>query len=298
MAEAQQVLWPFKKEKGRNARREPLAQPFLKWAGGKRQLLSEIRPLLPKKYRCYYEPFLGGGAVFLDQQPAKAIVNDFNSELINCYEVIKNSPDELLEEVAKFENTSDCFYRVREMDRSDDFTLLSDVKRAARIIYLNKTCFNGLFRVNSKGQFNAPFGHYKNPTIADPAIIQALSRYLNSEDTTFRNVDFAEAVVDAQKGDFVYFDPPYDPVSDTSSFTGYSLNGFNREEQIRLRDLCDALTAEGVKIMLSNSYTPFIHELYNSEHYTCRIVQARRNINSVASGRGKVDEVLILNYEA
>ena len=298
MAEAQRILSPFEKEKGRSAKRDLLVQPFLKWAGGKRQLLSQIRPLLPKKFNCYYEPFLGGSAVFLDQQPAKAVVNDYNSELINCYKVIKDSPDELLEEVSKFENTSECFYQVREMDRNDDFILMSDIERAARIIYLNKTCFNGLFRVNSQGQFNVPFGNYKNPTIADPAVIRALSRYLNNEGVTFRNADFAMAVADAKKGDFVYFDPPYDPVSDTSSFTGYSLNGFNRREQIRLRDLCDELTARGVKVMLSNSYTPFINELYNAERYTCHTVQARRNINSVASGRGKIDEVLILNYES
>lgn len=283
---------------GRSTKREPLVQPFLKWAGGKRQLLTAIRPLIPSGIKRYHEPFLGGGAVFFDQQPVKAVVNDFNEELINCYQVIRDHPLELLEETLRFANTSECFYRVREMDRDPDFILQSPVQRAARVLYLNKTCFNGLFRVNSQGQFNVPFGNYKNPTIADPAVINAVSRYLNKAKITFRNDDFAIAVADAKHGDFVYFDPPYDPVSDTSSFTGYSLNGFDRDEQYRLRDLCNELTDRGVKLMLSNSDTPFVRELYNDERYTCHTVQARRNINSVGSNRGKIDEVLILNYDA
>lgn len=288
---------PLALKTNRRTKKEPLVQPFLKWAGGKRQLLSKIRPLIPKKMKRYYEPFLGGGAVFLDLQPSEAHVNDFNAELINCYQVIKASPEELLEQVSGFENTSDCYYRVREMDRSPDFILMTPLERAARIIYLNKTCFNGLFRVNSQNQFNVPFGNYKNPTIADPAVIRALSRYLNKNKITFSCDDFAEAVKGAKRGDFVYFDPPYDPVSDTSSFTGYSLNGFNRDEQYRLRDLCNDLTGRGVNLMLSNSETDFICELYNDERYTKHVVQARRNINSVGSSRGKVNEVLIVNYE-
>lgn len=296
MGDAKPIPLPF--SVSRSAKREPLVQPFLKWAGGKRQLLTAIRPLVPNSIKRYYEPFLGGGAVFFDQQPSKAVVNDFNSELINCYQVVKDFPEKLLEETLRFSNTSECFYRVREMDRDPDFILQTPVQRAARVLYLNKTCFNGLFRVNSQGQFNVPFGNYKNPTFADPAVIHAVSRYLNKAKIIFRNDDFAVAVADAKRGDFVYFDPPYDPVSDTSSFTGYSLNGFDRDEQYRLRDLCNELTDRGVKLMLSNSDTPFVRELYNDERYTCHTVQARRNINSVASSRGKIDEVLVLNYSA
>lgn len=281
----------------RNTNKEPLVQPFLKWAGGKRQLLSVIRPLVPKKIDCYFEPFLGGGAVLFDIQPSKAIVNDFNGELINCYKVIKKSPQELIEKVAEFKNTKEFFYKVREQDRSPDFNLLTPTEKAARILYLNKTCFNGLFRVNSQNQFNVPFGNYKNPTIADPAVINAISKYLKKNKITFLNKDFATSVEKANKKDFIYFDPPYDPVSDTSSFTGYSLNGFNREEQIRLRDLCAELTKRGVKFLLSNSDTDFIREAYSNKKYTIHIVQARRNINSVGSNRGKVNEVLIANYQ-
>lgn len=278
------------------AKREPLVQPFLKWAGGKRQLLVSLRPLIPKKLKCYYEPFLGGGAVFFDRQPKTAIVNDFNGELINCYEVIRDCPEELLKAISALPNTSDDFYRIREMDRNPDFILLSSTEQAARLIYLNKTCYNGLFRVNSQGQFNVPFGNYKNPVIADSAVIYAVSRYLNKSNITFRKGDFAEAVNDAIEGDFVYLDPPYDPVSDTSSFTGYSLNGFVKDEQKRLKAVCDLLTQKGVKFLLSNSNTEFIRELYTNNNYIIRTVQARRNINAVASGRGKIDEVLISNY--
>lgn len=280
----------------RGVKKEPLVQPFLKWAGGKRQLLSFIRPLMPKKMKRYYEPFLGGGAVFFDKQPSTAIVNDFNAELINCYQVIRDFPQELIAETLKLPNTSEDFYRIREMDRSAAFSSLSAVKRAARLLYLNKTCYNGLFRVNSQGQFNVPFGNYKNPIIADPAVVRAVSQYLKKIKITFRSQDFAEAVADAKEGDFVYFDPPYDPVSDTSSFTGYSLNGFDKAEQHRLKKVCDELTERGVKFMLSNSYTPFISDLYANENYIIHTVQARRNINSIAAGRGKIDEVLILNY--
>jgi len=239
---------------------------------------------------------LGGGAVFLDKQPKNAVVNDFNSELINCYLVIRDTPEELIAEAEKHTNTSEHFYEVRGMDRSPKFALMTSVERAARIVYLNKTCFNGLFRVNSQGQLNVPFGHYKNPSIADPAVIRAVSRYLNASKTVFRNGDFAEAVHDAKQGDFVYFDPPYDPVSDTASFTGYSLNGFDRDEQHRLKALCDALTERGVKLLLSNSDTAFIRDLYEGDRYTIGSVQARRNINSAGTGRGTVGEVLVTNY--
>jgi len=277
--------------------REPLVQPFMKWAGGKRQLLPFLRPLVPSKFKRYFEPFIGGGALFFDLQARVAVINDFNAELVNCYRVIRDSPEELLIEASKHQNTSEHYYRVREMDRNPKFELLSPAERAARLIYLNKTCYNGLFRVNSQGQFNVPFGCYKNPLIADPAVIRAISAYLNRAEVTIRSQDFGEAVLDAEKGDFVYFDPPYDPVSDTASFTGYSLNGFGRDQQCRLREVCDLLTNRGVKVLVSNSDTSFIRGLYSGSQYNIQDIQARRAINSDPTGRGKTDEVLVLNYE-
>lgn len=276
--------------------KEPLVQPFLKWVGGKRQLLPVIRPLIPQ-FKCYFEPFVGGGAVFFNLQSSVALINDFNSELINCYRVIRNEPEELIEAANKHPNTSEHYYSVREMDRSPKFGLLSSVERAARLLYLNKTCFNGLFRVNNQGQFNVPFGSYKNPTVADPAVIRAVSRYLNKSDIGYISGDFANAVADARRGDFVYFDPPYDPVSDTASFTGYNLHGFDRGEQKRLKETCDDLTERGVNFLLSNSDTLYIRELYEDAGYTIREVKARRSVNSDSAGRGEVNELLILNYE-
>ncbi|KIO63536.1 DNA adenine methylase [Caldifermentibacillus hisashii] len=271
-------------------------QPFLKWAGGKRQLLPEIRKYIPKRMGTYYEPFLGGGAVLFDLQPKKAVINDINSELINTYLVIKNNVDELIEDLRKHENTSDYYYKIRDLDRDKNrFSKLSDVEKASRLIYLNKTCFNGLFRVNSQGQFNVPFGRYKNPNIVNEFVLRAVSHYLNNNEVKILNGDFADAVSSAKKGDFVYFDSPYDPVSETASFTGYTLGGFNKDEQIRLRDLFVDLDKRGCKVLLSNSATDFIKDLYKDYHI--EIVSATRNINSIATKRGKIDEVLVMNYE-
>lgn len=284
--------------KQRRRHYEPLAQPFLKWAGGKRQLIKEIINLIPKKYNKYYEPFLGGGALLFYLQPSKTVVSDSNSDLINCYQVLRDSPDKLLEVIGGFKNEKDFFYKTREMDRQPSYAELSPVIKAARIIYLNKTCFNGLFRVNKQGQFNAPFGNYKNPTLLDPAVAKAVHKYLQKNEVAILNFDFEEAVSTARAGDFVYFDPPYDPISDTSSFTGYDLNGFSRSEQQRLKRVCDELTEQGVAILLSNSDTPFVRELYNDIRYTVHVVQARRSINSVGSKRGKINEVLVKNNVA
>ncbi|AWC27147.1 DNA methyltransferase [Bacillus cytotoxicus] len=272
-----------------------LAQPFLKWAGGKRQLLPEIRKYLPQKIKTYYEPFIGAGAVLFDIQPKKAVINDINTELVNVYETIKNHADELIEDLKKHKNDKDYFYEIRDLDRRPEYKQLSPIERASRIIYLNKTCFNGLFRVNSQGQFNVPFGKYKNPQIVNEVVIRAVHNYLSSNDVQIMNEDFETVVETAKKGDFVYFDPPYDPVSDTSSFTGYSLDGFNKDDQKRLKYLFVELDKRGVNVMLSNSATDFIKELY--EGFNIQIVSASRNINANASGRGKIDEVLVMNYE-
>jgi DNA adenine methylase len=271
-----------------------LVQPFLKWAGGKRQLWPFIKNYLPEKFGTYYEPFLGAGAVLFSLQPSKAVVNDINTELINCYEIIKTLSLDLIQDLQKHTNTEEYFYKIREADRKSSFADLSNVERASRVIYLNKTCYNGLFRVNRNGQFNAPFGDYKNPNIVNSEVIKAVSRYLNSNDITILNGDFKNALSDAKRGDFIYLDPPYDPLSSTSSFTGYSLEGFGKNEQQRLKDLFEELTLKGCLVMMSNSSTPYIYELY--QEYNIIKVPASRNINSNGEERRKIEELLILNY--
>lgn len=269
-------------------------KPFLKWAGGKRHLLPELRKHLPKEVGRYFEPFIGAGAVLFDLMPEEAIIGDTNSELINCYTVIRDSVDALIENLATHRNTEDYYYRLRDLDRSPEFERLTAVERASRLIFLNKTCYNGLFRVNAHGQFNVPFGRYKAPRILDEPNLRAISRYLNSADVDIRHSDFEKCVESAQSGDFIYFDPPYDPISRTSSFTGYDLNGFDRDEQRRLRSVYDGLTARGCKVMLSNSATEFIMNLYSQ--YNIHLVKAIRPINSKADRRGAVTEVIVCNY--
>ena len=281
----------------------PLVRPFLKWAGGKRQLLPEIVKYVPKltSKHTYYEPFIGGGALLFELQHQKAVINDSNKELINCYEVVRDSLDELMEELSKdkYSNSERSYYEMRDLDRSTKkYAILSKVEKAARIIYLNKTCYNGLFRVNSQGQFNVPFGRYKNPNFLDDAVLRAVNKYLTSNTITLSNQDFEKALQGAKRGDFVYLDPPYDPVSETASFTGYDVNGFNRDEQERLKKVFDDLTVKGCKVMMSNSCTDFILDLYKDYQDTTKKVRATRSINSNALKRGMVEEVLVLNYEA
>lgn len=274
-----------------------LAQPFLKWAGGKRQLLPAIKKYLPQKFTQYYEPFVGAGAVLFSLQPQKSVINDTNSELIDCYRVIKDHPEELLElcQKHKEKNSKEYFYLLREQDRKDDFKQKSPLERAARIIYLNKTCFNGLFRVNRSGQFNVPYGNYSNPVIADPAVIRSVSAYLNQKNVRIMEGDFAKAVSTARKGAFIYLDPPYHPISDTSSFTSYSMNRFGEAEQIRLKQLCDKLSERGCQVLISNSSAPAIAKLYSDPNYEIVEVKASRAINAVGSKRGRISEVLIHN---
>lgn len=274
-----------------------LAQPFLKWAGGKRQLLPVIKEFIPRQYTQYYEPFVGAGAVLFSLQPQKCLINDTNSELINCYRVIKEQPEELLAlcQQHQDQNCQEYYYQLRKQDREENFKYLSNIERAARIIYLNKTCFNGLFRVNSSGQFNVPYGNYANPLIADRNTIKAVSIYLNQAKVQIIEGDFEQAVHKAQKGAFIYFDPPYHPLSATSSFTGYSMNGFGEEEQKRLKKVCDRLTTQGCQILISNSAANFIRSLYDDPKYEIVEVKATRAINAIGSKRGKINEFLIYN---
>jgi DNA adenine methylase len=277
-----------------------LVKPFVKWAGGKKQLVPELlESHIPKeyntKYNSYYEPFLGGGALLFALQPERAIINDINTELINCYKVIRDSVDELIDDLKRHENEKDYFDAIREWDRNKDYKDKTLVQKASRIIFLNKTCFNGLYRVNLQGQFNVPFGKYKNPSILDIDNLKAVNRYLNKNQVEILNLDFQEAVKDAKEGDFIYFDPPYDPVSDNAKFTSYDSSGFRKEEQIRLKETFDELSSIGCKLLLSNSYTDFIVDLYRD--YKQTKVSASRAINSKASKRGKVDEILVKNYD-
>lgn len=272
-----------------------LVAPVLKWVGGKRQLLGEIEKYIPK-YTKYYEPFVGGGAVLFYLQPKKAVINDINTELMNLYQVIKDNVEELIADLAKHKNAAEYFYEIRERDRDKNrYSSLSNIEKASRIIYLNKTCYNGLFRVNRAGQFNAPFGNYKNPNIVNEITLRAVSKYFNKAEIIFLNGDFTETVRGIRKGSFVYFDPPYDPVSSSANFTGYDKGGFDREEQKRLKRMCDSLNDKGVNFLLSNSATDFIKDLYKD--YKMEIIQAKRAINSKANLRGEVDEILVRNYE-
>lgn len=270
--------------------------PVVKWVGGKRQLLDDLTPLFPKRVTSYCEPFLGGGAVLFKLQPNIAHVNDINSELIQMYEVIRDNVDELIIALGEHPNEEEHFYSVRDWDRNkEQYRQLTKVQRAARIIYLNKTCYNGLFRVNNAGEFNTPFGHYKNPNIVNISTLKAVSSYFQNANLTFSSVDYAEVLTNVAKGTFVYLDPPYDPISDTANFTGYAKGGFDRSEQVRLRQCCDELNRRGIKFMLSNSATDFIREQYAA--YNITIVKAKRAINSNAAKRGQVDEVVVRNYE-
>lgn len=276
---------------------DPAVTPILKWVGGKRQLLETIMPLIPE-HTTYYEPFVGGGAVLFHTQPGRAVINDSNAELINIYEVIKAQPEELIAclERHKEKNSQEYFYEVRSLDRDrEKYETMLPVEQAARIIYLNKTCYNGLFRVNRAGEFNSPWGRYKNPNITNEAAIRAMSRYLNRAKVTVLCGDYREALKGIRKGSFVYLDPPYMPLSTSSSFTGYTAAGFGAEQQKELKKQCDLLNKKGIRFLLSNSCCDFIEDLYKD--YIVERVAAKRTINAKADKRGAIDEVLVRNYE-
>ena len=276
-------------------RKNNLVAPVLKWVGGKRQLLETFLPLLPARITSYCEPFVGGGALLFHLQPETAYVNDINENLILVYTVIRDNVEELIQELKKYRNEKDFFYSVRNWDRDrEKYDSLSEVERAARILYLNKTCYNGLYRVNSAGEFNSPFGSYRNPNIVNEPVLRAVSAYFNAAAVYFSCMDYAEVLAQVKRGTFVYLAPPYDPVSVTSSFTGYAKHGFSRDDQIRLRACCDDLDRRGIQFMLSNSATPFIMDQYAM--YRITVVRARRAVNSVAGRRGGVDEVGVRNY--
>lgn len=273
-------------------------KPFVKWAGGKTQIIAEILKLIPNSFDTYYEPFLGGGALFFQLKPISAVVSDYNSELITAYKCFQEKEDYLLmiEEILKHQrnHSEEYYYQIREMDRIADFSNLPNYMRAARMIYLNKACFNGLYRVNSKGFFNVPSGKYTNVNAYDETLYNNLSKYLSRSSIFINNDDFEKAVSSAKKGDFVYFDPPYDTFDEKNNFTTYTKNAFGKDEQKRLAKVFKDLDNRGVKVMLSNHNTEFIRELYSE--FNIKVINARRSINSVSSGRGSVEEVIITNY--
>ena len=264
-------------------RGKTLPRPFLKWAGGKAQLLKELYKYIPKEFETYYEPFVGAGALFFSLSPDKAVINDVNGDLINTYRVLSMNLKGVIELLQEYEYDQKFYYDIRSKNPLE----LSSIEAAARFIYLNRTCFNGVYRVNAKNEFNVPFGQYKNPIICDTQLLTLASKTLKN--ATLLSTDFEKCVEDAATGDFVYFDPPY-----VDSFTGDSKNGFNDDEHVRLAKVFDRLTEDGVKCLLSNSDTPFTRELYND--YTIISVRARRSINSNGKGRGKVGELLIKNF--
>lgn len=276
-------------------------KPFVKWPGGKRQLLPELIKRCPiDKLKSgeltYFEPFVGGGALLFELMPKSAIISDANWELTNCYWQLQHCPTELIRQLEKLgrKHCEEVFYEIRALDRDPKYKLMQDEFKAARIIYLNKTCFNGLFRVNSNGQFNVPFGRYTNPNICDKENLLNIARYLGTlSSTMIFNFDFTATLTMTDLKSFVYLDPPYDPVTDTASFTGYCVGGFDRNQQIRLKKAVDKLNKKGCQFLLSNSDTPFINELYRD--YKIEKIEATRSINSKATGRGKVSEVLVSN---
>jgi DNA adenine methylase len=280
---------------------KPRIKPYLKWAGGKRQLLSEIKKCLPKNINTYtyIEPFVGAGAVFFELQPKKAVINDVNAELILTYTVIKENVEELIILLKKYNNKKDekSFYEIRNLDRNEKkFNQLSKPEKAARLIFLNKTCFNGLYRVNSQGLFNVPYGKYKNPAICEEIVLRQISNYLNANEIQILNWDFEQAAAMADENSFIYFDPPYHSPHKTN-FTGYQADGFGENDQERLRNVMIKMTNRGIKCLLSNSDTEYIRELYHYEVFDSISVQAKRAINSDSAGRGNVNEVLIKNWK-
>jgi DNA adenine methylase len=270
-----------------------LPRPFVKWVGGKKQLLPELVRRIPSNVRRYYEPFIGGGALFFSLQPQNAYLSDINPDLINLYTVIRDKIDELIADLDQHKYEKPYYYRIRGIDRTTEYRLWTDVQRASRFIYLNKSCYNGLYRVNSKGEFNVPFGRYTDPTILDESNLRAC--HVALQGASIKVADFRAIRKTIRSSDFVYFDPPYIPLSTTANFTGYTKDGFDSQMHYALRDLCCFLDRKGVRFMVSNSSAPLVLDLYSD--FNIEFVYANRAINSDAGKRGKIPEVIITNYK-
>lgn len=292
----------FRKKNKHKMKTKKSPYPFVKWAGGKRQLISQMKKFFPNNFNNYIEPFVGGGAVFFhlfknNRIKNKVILIDINKDLINCYKVIKNDVESLIEELMIHEKdkmNKKYYYKIRSLDRDPiEYNKLSNVEKAARIIYMNRVCFNGLYRVNSKGQFNVPFGRYKNPTVCDQENLRVVSKALKN--VVLVHGSYEECLNYIEKNDFIYLDPPYHPKSGSSSFTSYTKEDFQKQSQIELHKLFQKLSKKKCFLMLSNSYTDFIKDLYKD--YILKTLKAKRAINSDAEKRGKIKEILILNYD-
>ena len=268
-------------------------RPFVKWAGGKSQLLAELLARVPHDFSKYYEPFVGGGALLFALQPKQASIMDINADLINAYCAIKQNVEELIRNLKKHKYERTYYYRLRGVDREPEFKNWGAIQRAGRFIYLNKTCYNGLYRVNSKGFFNVPFGRYLNPKIVDPNNMRACRTALQGVE--IRQGDFYEIEEEITSSDFVYFDPPYVPLSATSCFTAYSAGGFDIKMQKELAALCARLDRRGVRFLLSNSAARLVRDLY--QKFKIETVTANRAVNSKADRRGKIEELIVRNYE-
>lgn len=274
---------------------EPI-RPFVKWVGGKRQLLDVLNSAAPSASRLparsrYYEPFIGGGALLFSRLPGLATISDINPELVNCYQVIKDDVEGLIRSLRTHKNTEEHFYAVR----AKRLSAMTPVQRASRFIYLNKTCFNGLYRENKSGQFNAPYGRYDNPKIVDRENLLNIHRYLSENDIEILHSGYQHVLENAKAGDFIYLDPPYAPMSSTANFASYTKSGFGLKDQKELASAVAELTKRGVKVMQSNSNTDLIRSLY--KQFNIQTVYATRAINCKGDRRGKeANEVLITNY--
>ena len=265
--------------------------PVLKWAGGKARLLPELLARMPSATQWtggYFEPFVGGAAVFLNLRPLRAVLSDVNPELVHLYTIVRDQVDALIEDLQRHTYERQYYYGVRALDPAT----LDPIERASRMVFLNRTCFNGLWRVNRRGEFNVPFGRYTNPTLCPVERLHAMSHAL--KDTELRHTDFEGAVAGARRGDFVYFDPPYVPLTRTANFTSYTANAFGLADQQRLAELFTTLGRRGVRCMLSNSDTPLVRELY-AGHRLDQIM-APRAISRDPDNRQPVAELIIRNY--
>ena len=272
------------------------AKPFVKWVGGKRQLIPVFQKLFPKEFNNYHEPFLWAGAVFFAIQKKYSYLSDVNEELINAWQVVKENPLELISLLKTFKYDKEFYLKIRAWDREDNWQeKYSKIERAWRFIYLNRTCFNGLYRVNSKWQFNVPFGKYKSPDFVQEENILNVSKLLNKTQAIIELASFEKVLENVKPWDFVYFDPPYDVLSDTANFTSYTQDGFWVEWQKKLAEVFKKLDKMWVKVMLSNHNTPLINQLYKD--YKIDIVWAKRAVNSKVEGRKGVEEVVVRNYE-
>jgi len=280
--------------------RNRTVKPFVKWVGGKTQLLPQLRKFYPQNFKRYFEPFLGGGAVFFDVNPKEAFLNDINTTLITAYKHIQKRPDELINLLERLqgmyqaksgeEKQGDLYYKMRiKYNELRDGSL----EKTAHLVFLNKTGFNGLYRESANGRYNVPFGKYKNPTILNKENILAVAEAL--QNVTLTALSFEKAVAEARRGDFVYFDPPYYPLNGTAKFTNYHEKNFLGDEQVKLRDVFVELDKRGCHVMMSNSHTDFIDKLYN--RFNKHAVLANRAINCKAEGRGKIKEYVITNYK-